>query len=75
MRSSVLTFLFAVVAPVSLGSSACFLSTEGDTYDGTYGTGGCEIGSEGCACTSGGKCNDPFICNTNLRNSRADTYQ
>ena len=73
MRSSLFTFLFAVVAPLALGSSACFLSTEGDTYEGTFDSGGCEIGSEGCACTSGGKCNDPFSCNVNLGICVADT--
>ncbi|MEX1364474.1 MAG: hypothetical protein AB1Z98_15215, partial [Nannocystaceae bacterium] len=73
MRSSVLTFLFALVAPLSLASTACFLSTEGETYDGTYDTGSCEIGSEGCSCTSGGKCNDPFLCNQNLGICVADT--
>ncbi|MCX4245625.1 hypothetical protein [Paraliomyxa miuraensis] len=32
----------------------------------------CQIGSEGCACTTGGKCNDPFLCNTNLNICVAD---
>lgn len=32
----------------------------------------CEIGSEGCACTTGGKCNDPFLCNENLNICVAD---
>lgn len=66
MRSSALTFLFALVAPLSLGSVACFLSTEGDGYDYDTDSGSCEIGSEGCQCTTGGKCNDPFLCDTNL---------
>lgn len=73
MRSSALTFLFALVAPLSLGSMACFLSTEGDGYDyDTYDSGTCEIGTEGCQCTTGGKCNDPFFCNTNLNICVAD---
>jgi hypothetical protein len=72
MRSSALTFLFALVAPLSLGSMACFLSTE-EGYDiDSYDTGSCEIGTEGCQCTSGGKCNDPFFCNTNLNICVAD---
>ena len=67
MRSSLLTWLFAVAAPVSLGSMACFLSTEGDGYDyETYGTSGnCNVGSEGCPCTSGGMCNPGFRCDNN----------
>jgi hypothetical protein len=53
---------------MSLGSVACFLSTEGDGYDyETYGTDGgdCEIGSEGCSCTMGGSCNPGFKCDNN----------
>lgn len=68
MRSSTLTFLFAVLGPMSLGSVACFLSTEGDGYDyETYGSDGgdCEIGSEGCSCTMGGSCNPGFKCDNN----------
>ena len=33
---------------------------------GTADTGGCPIGTEGCPCTSGGQCNDPFVCADNL---------
>lgn len=74
MRSSALTFMFALVAPLLAGSSACFLSTEGDSFDGTVGgTSGCQIGTEGCDCTSGGKCNDPFLCNVNLNICISDT--
>src|SRR5688500_13221359 len=67
MRSQTLTFVFAILGPLSLGSVACFLSTEGDGYDyETYGSGGdCEVGSEGCDCTSGGSCNPGFKCDTN----------
>src|SRR5688572_11718425 len=79
MRSSRLTWVFAVFAPVAAGSMGCFLSTERDTYDETYGDygtgdgGGCPVGAEGCPCTSGGKCNDPFLCNTNLNICISDT--
>ncbi|MEX1369318.1 MAG: hypothetical protein AB1Z98_39690 [Nannocystaceae bacterium] len=40
--------------------------------DGSGGAGGCDIGSEGCPCTTGGKCNDPFFCNLNLNLCVAD---
>ena len=70
MRNSMLTFLFAVFMPLAFASSACFLTTEGERYSyDSYGggTGGdCPIGHEGCACTSGGQCNQPFHCDQNL---------
>lgn len=68
MRSSTLTFVFAIFGPLSLGSVACFLSTEGDGYDDyeTYGTdGSCEVGTEGCDCTTGGSCNPGYKCDNN----------
>lgn len=72
MRSSALTFLFALVAPLSLGSMACFLSTEGDGYE-SWSTGDtCDVGSEGCPCTSGGLCNAPFYCVPNQNICAAD---
>lgn len=40
--------------------------------DGGSGDAGCNVGSEGCACTTGGKCNDPFLCNQNLNICVAD---
>lgn len=40
--------------------------------DESGGGGGCEIGTEGCPCTTGGKCNDPFFCNLNLNLCVAD---
>ncbi len=75
MRSSVLTLLFAIAAPVSLGSMACFLSTEGDGYDyESYGTSGdCQTGWEGCACTSGGSCNPGLQCDNNQNICFLDT--
>lgn len=75
MRSSLLTLLFAVAAPLSIGSAACFLSTEGDGYEyDDYGdTGGCEVGVEGCPCTSGGSCNPPMKCDNNLNICILDT--
>jgi len=77
MRSSFLTLLFAVAMPVSLGSMACFLSTEGDGYDyETYGGtdgGTCEVGHEGCDCTSGGSCNPGFFCDNNQNKCFLDT--
>ena len=77
MRNCRLTFVFGVLAPIMLGWTGCFIATEGETYDDTYGgsTGSdgigphCsadQVGSEGCQCTSGDKCNDPFLCNPNL---------
>lgn len=47
----------------------------GPMHDGADDTGpsqGCEVGSEGCPCTTGGKCNDPFSCNNNLNICVAD---
>jgi hypothetical protein len=83
MRNSRLSFVFGVAAPIVLGWSGCFIATEGETYDDTYGTAGDDEGSyecdadhvgwEGCACTSGGACNEPFLCNPNLDRCIADT--
>ena len=75
MRTPLLTFIFAFAAPVSLASMACFLSTEGDGYDyDSYGTGGgCEVGTEGCPCTSGGNCNPGYYCAPNENICLLDT--
>lgn len=34
---------------------------------------GCQVGHEGCACTSGGVCNAPFYCAPNINICVADT--
>lgn len=78
MRSSFLTLVFAVAAPVALGSMACFLSTEGEGYDyDSYGDGGtsgdCDVGHEGCSCTSGGSCNPGLRCDNNQNICFLDT--
>ncbi len=67
MRNAKLTFLFALFGPLTLGSMACFLTTEGERYDyDSYGydtDGGCPVGNPGCPCTNTGVCNDGFECN------------
>ncbi len=86
MRNSRLSFVFAVVAPIVLGWTGCFIATEGETYEDDYGTAGddgaeeggyeCDadhVGWESCPCTSGGSCNEPFLCNPNLDRCIADT--
>lgn len=75
MRSSVLTLFFALAAPLSIGSGACFLSTDDGGYDyDSYGTSGqCETGWEGCACTSGGSCNPGLQCDNNQNVCFLDT--
>src|SRR4030095_13815722 len=72
---------FAALAAVAAGSTACSLGgPEDGDYSGSYDTGGgggggggCPVGNEGCPCTSGGKCNDPFLCNPNLNICISDT--
>jgi hypothetical protein len=83
MRNCRLTFVLGLVAPIVLGLTGCFIATEGETYDDTFGetggnTGGYEcdadhVGWESCPCTSGGMCNEPFLCNPNLDRCIADT--
>lgn len=83
MRICRLTSVLGLVAPIVLGLSGCFIATEGETYDDTYGSSGpdgtgpmCsadQVGSEGCQCTMGDKCNEPFLCNPNLNLCISDT--
>ena len=70
MRNWKLTFLFAVLGPLVLGTGACFLSTEGEEYRDTYygydsdgsSNSTCSVGAPGCACTNSGACDDGLIC-------------
>src|SRR5574338_628420 len=64
MRPLRMLFVCALATP----AVGCFITTDGERYEDSYSTsdGGCNVGSEGCECTSGGKCNDPFLCNPNL---------
>lgn len=63
LRPALWTSLFALLVPLSWSSVGCVIS-DGTPIGDTGGT--CDIGSEGCPCTSGGMCNDPFFCNDNL---------
>lgn len=57
MRWMILGFLAAAA------SLACVI----DEHDSSGGTSGaCEVGHEGCPCTSGGSCNPGFTCDNNL---------
>lgn len=64
MRKSPLTFLTAVFAPLLF--SGCFLTTEGESYDGPYYyvEDDChgEVGDPGCPCTRDGFCNNGLAC-------------
>lgn len=75
MHSRRLLFVLGLVAPFVLGLGGCFITADGERYEDTVGTGGdgCQVGFEGCACTSGGACNDPFYCHTNLNICVSDT--
>jgi hypothetical protein len=74
MRPLRLLFVCALATP----AVGCFITADGERYEDTYGNdsdggngghvpcGSGDVGSEGCACTSGGSCNPTFQCNTNL---------
>lgn len=71
-----LLFVLGMLAPVILGSGGCFITADGERYEDSVastGGGGCQVGFEGCPCTSGGACNDPFYCHTNLNICVSDT--
>lgn len=70
-RSTLASWLTLLVLPWA--GSGCYVTTESEIFGETDAPETCEIGSEGCPCTSGGKCNDPFVCNTNLDVCLADT--
>ena len=70
MRSTSLTFLFALVLPLASASAACIFTTEPDCgIDGelcpsgsTDGGGACQVGAPGCPCTNSGACDDGRMC-------------
>ncbi len=68
MRASRLVFVLAMAAPSSLLLAGCFITADGERYEDAIGStgSGCDVGHEGCPCTSGGSCNPGFFCNTNL---------
>lgn len=79
MHSRRLVFLLGMLAPV-FGLGGCFITADGERYEDSLastggGGGGCQdmVGFEGCPCTSGGACNDPFYCHTNLNICVSDT--
>jgi len=68
MRSNLWTLILAVAAPVAF---ACVIVEPDDDVGGTSGT--CEVGHEGCECTSGGSCNPGFVCDKNQNICFLDT--
>lgn len=69
MRSNVLTLILGLAAPVAF---ACVIDEVDDSVQGGT-SGSCEVGHEGCACTSGGSCNPGFECNQNQNICFLDT--
>ncbi|MEM6991612.1 MAG: hypothetical protein AAF721_13990 [Myxococcota bacterium] len=69
MRRNILSLLIAVVAPASV---ACVVVPENDSIVGGT-SGSCEVGHEGCPCTSGGSCNPGFECDVNQNICKLDT--
>ena len=53
-----------MLVPLWSVGTGCIITTEPE--DTTGGTGGCQVGWEGCPCTTGGMCNAPYVCNENL---------
>ncbi len=72
MKQQLQLSILTLITPLLIGLG-CIIETESEVFDETDTSGSCEIGSEGCPCTSGGKCNDPFSCNENLNLCIADT--
>lgn len=71
-RRSALPLWIALLAP-PLAAWGCQADVESEYFEDTETHPPCEIGSEGCHCTTGGKCNDPFLCVINLNVCIADT--
>jgi hypothetical protein len=69
MQFSKLTFVNAVLLPLTLGLGACFFGGDDSLDSGAIGgTGGapCPTGGPGCPCTGGDACDPGLTCQTQL---------